>query len=172
MAITSYESATVAYDPTKGYVNPQTGTVYGVDPPAGAWRVPEDPKSGTSAATGAATSTQAQANGSTSVQIAGQTTKYVGAGTQANPKVGDRWVNADGSINSTFTAGGWVSGAVTGSVQATAATTAGTAAATTIAPTTAVLPDITGLFSNPMVLVGLAVVVFMMFSGGDKRGRG
>ena len=42
-SIVAYESATVAYDGTN-YVNPQTGAIYGPDPPSGGWRATMDPK--------------------------------------------------------------------------------------------------------------------------------
>lgn len=44
MSIVAYESATVGYDDKGNYINPQTGAIYGPDPPPGAWRVTMDPK--------------------------------------------------------------------------------------------------------------------------------
>lgn len=43
MALLFSESGTVWYDSVKGYYNPQTGVVYGADPPVGAWRGAGDP---------------------------------------------------------------------------------------------------------------------------------
>lgn len=43
MALVFSESGTLYYDSVKGYYNPQTGEVYGANPPVGGWRGQGDP---------------------------------------------------------------------------------------------------------------------------------
>jgi len=183
MSIVAYEGATMAYDDVKGYVNPQTGAIYGPDPPTGWWRATADPKYATSAATGAATSIQAVQSvpaSSTSLQALNaaqvamaKSMGYMNSGNMSAGQLAEVNAALAASAARTQAQAAATSGGATATTSATSTNAQSqSSGATSAAGATSSGFDLSSFVSNnsTLLLIAAAVVGFMMFSG-ESHGR-
>jgi hypothetical protein len=186
MAILFYEGGEMAYDSVKGYMNPKTGAIYGADPPTGWWRGPGDPKYSTSAATGAATSTNATAtqgaNTGTSMQVLSaeqvamaKQLGYINPGNMSALQL--VLVNnalADSAARTKAQQGATQSGSTTTTSATSTNAQAQSSGNTSAAGSTGAGFDLSKFMTDnkTMLLVAAAVAAFMMFSGGGESHRG